>query len=89
MKRGIPIFTIDLQGNYPAIMVDPPVEYLKMCDFPQIPPFPLQLYSCMHMSIDPMMIQSFALRSLNVGVNYLFVIQSVCNTKDMNDIFIN
>ena len=36
-----------------------------------------------------MMIQSFALRSLNVGVNYLFVIQSVCNTKDMNDIFIN
>ena len=42
----INIFTAGLQGNYPTIMmVHPPVEYvyLKMCNFPQIPPFPLHL----------------------------------------------
>ena len=34
------IFTIDQWGNYPTIMVDPPVEYLciKMCNFPRISP---------------------------------------------------
>ena len=36
MKKEIKIFTIGLRGNYPTIMVDPPVEYLKMCNFPQI-----------------------------------------------------
>ena len=36
MKKEIKIFTIGLQRNYPTIMVDPPVEYLKMCNFPQI-----------------------------------------------------
>ena len=40
VKRQIKVFTIGLWGNYPTIMVDPPVEYLKMCNFPQISPFP-------------------------------------------------
>ena len=39
VKKEIKIFTIGLWGNYPTIMVDPPVEYLKMCNFPQITPF--------------------------------------------------
>ena len=40
VKKEIKVFTTVLWGNYPAIMVDPPVEYLKMCNFPQIPHFP-------------------------------------------------
>ena len=39
VKKEIEIFTIGLWENYPTIMVDPPVEYLKMCNFPQIPTF--------------------------------------------------
>ena len=31
-KQEIKIFTIGLQGNYPTIIVDPPVEYLKSKD---------------------------------------------------------
>ena len=41
VKWEIKIFTIGLQGNYPTIMVHPPIEYLciKMCNFHQIPTF--------------------------------------------------
>ena len=42
VKREIEIFTIGLQENYPmhTTMVHPPIEYLKICNFPQIPSSP-------------------------------------------------
>ena len=46
LKKQIKIFTTGLQGNYPTIMVNPPVEYLKMCNFPQIAPFPRVVHLC-------------------------------------------
>ena len=41
MKAQIKVSTAGLLGNYPTIMVDPPVEYLKICNFPEIRPVTL------------------------------------------------
>ena len=83
VKKEIKIFTIGLQGNYPTIMLDPPVEYLKMCNFPQIPSFFLKtfiyiytdcklLYSC---TVWCMYSNTYTLTTIRIA---LIVISSQC-----------